>query len=606
MVIGYNRFYRRAQLAGNIARVTRTATNAPKHAASRRRPAKSPWLRSPARRLEAAGLALGLLAGTGLAGAWLTARNPGHPSSPHVLGAGPSSPIRIATDAQLNPATLDEQWAGYSDHSTCADWAGGDGVSAIRLNSGQLAWFFADTFLGPASPTTGFSHPSGFVNNSVVIQTSAGQQSSFVTLTGGGACGGPSKVLGKRVYAVVRPGLAPGARRERYWDEDGVRIGGTIVKFYNRFLPGGVPFIPTGTVMAAFPVSQLSAAGHGSAYGLVARPAVIPVPSSTPPAGGTPIMWGAAVLRAGNTIYVYGTQTPEPSAPQRQLYLARVPAAQLTRFAAWQFYSGAGQWADGQQNAQPVQPAGSGLAVSSGFSVVETGSRYWLIEATPQPGSQDIVAYPAAGPWGPFDESAGITLYRNSEVGLDAAHDYRIMYEARAELALSSSHTLVISYNVNSEAVNTGCVSLSAFTNTVVQPKFIAVPMAVFAGGGAAGQQVTAGPSDYPVIVPRDPSQWFDSWSYSGGCPPVPGLAGVRARSRAGAVTLTWPDDGLDISYRVYLAGPGESGNMPVLVAHSDDATITGLRPGEYQATVVPVNFRQTAGSSATVQFVVR
>ena len=31
-------------------------------------------------------------------------------------------------------------------------WAGGDGVLAIRLNDTQLAWFFSDTFIGPAGP----------------------------------------------------------------------------------------------------------------------------------------------------------------------------------------------------------------------------------------------------------------------------------------------------------------------------------------------------------------------------------------------------------------------------------------------------------------------
>ena len=121
----------------------------------------------------------------------------------------------------------------------------------------------------------------------------------------------------------------------------------------------------------------------------------------------------------------------------------------------------------------------------SGFSVVAIGGRYWLIQAGAEPGSQDIDAYPASEPWGPF--GPGVLLYRNPAIGLDAAHDYRIMYEARAEPALSTRHTLVISYNVNSEAVTTGCVPMSAFTNTVTQPRFISVPLAAFdAGAGPA------------------------------------------------------------------------------------------------------------------------
>ena len=75
----------------------------------------------------------------------------------------------------------------------------------------------------------------------------------------------------------------------------------------------------------------------------------------------------------------------------------------LAQFAAWQFYAGSGRWAAAQQDAQPVQPAGEGPAVASGFSVIKAGARYWLIQADPVAGSNEIDAYPAAAPWGPFD-----------------------------------------------------------------------------------------------------------------------------------------------------------------------------------------------------------
>ena len=63
-------------------------------------------------------------------------------------------------------------------------------------------------------------------------------------------------------------------------------------------------------------------------------------------------------------------------------------------------------------------------------------------------------------------------------IGLDAAHDYRILYEARAEPALSTRNTLVISYNVNSVGVNTGCQPMASYTNTVTLPRFVTVPLA--------------------------------------------------------------------------------------------------------------------------------
>jgi hypothetical protein len=568
-------------------------------------------MRSRARRLELIGLVIGLAVGLVVAVTALAVHGnlggSNRPGDPAVqLPATTAPQVVNQSGGAANPAALDAEWAAYSDRSTCADWAGGDGLSAIRLNSSQLAWFFSDTFLGPAGPTTGFSQLSGFVHNSVVIQTTTGSGSTFVTMTGGGACNGPGRPSAPVTLSVVGPQVAPGAPRDRYWDGDGIAVGGTIVKFYNRYLPGGVPFIPTGTVIASFPDSQLSAAGHGSSYNEVARPTITALPSYTPPDGGSPIVWGAALLQTGNTVYVYGTQTPNPAVPNRQLYLARVPASQLTRFSAWQFYAGAAQWSAGQQNAQPVQPAGSGLTVSSGFSVVQIAGRYWLIQASPQAGSQDIDAYPAATPWGPFDPAAGMLLYRNNDIGLDAAHDYRIMYEARAEPALSTSRTLVISYNVNSEAVDTGCVPISTLTNTVTQPRFISIPLAAFGDSTSVSQYpVTVGPSDYPQIVQRDPAQWFNAWSYPTGCPPVPGLGSIQARPRAGAVDLTWPDAGLSVRYQVFLLAPGAASYSLVTTARSDSATLTGLKSGIYLARVVPANFHHGFGPAAQVMFTI-
>ncbi len=560
---------------------------------------QAPAGRRPRRRLELAGLVIGLAAGLGISFGWLIPAR-GHPAGPAAVTFHLPVTVR-APAAEPDPAALDAEWAAYSDRSGCADWAGGDGVSAIRLNSAQLAWFFSDTYLGPAGPAIGFSRISGFANNAVVIQTTAGHASRFVTMTGGRACtrpGGPGNAL-----AVVAAPPAPGTPSDRYWDEDGIKIGGSVVKFYNRYLAGTVPFVPAGTVIAVFPVSQLSSAGHGSQYGAVARPGLVPLPSFTPPGARSPIVWGAALLQTGSMVYVYGTQGPDTPAQDRLLYLARVRASELTMFSAWRFYAGGGRWAAGQQHARPVRPTGDGFSVSSGFSVVKVGRRYWLIQAGPEAGSPDIDAYPADDPWGPFDSAAGLLLYRDPAIGLDAAHDYRIMYEARAEPALSTARTLVISYNVNSEAVTAACAPLSGQTNTVTLPRFIAVPLADFRGGAV---RAASGPPDYPQVVQRDPSGWFDAWAYPDGCPPVPALASVRARPGRGEVGLSWPGAGLGMRYRVYLTGPGEPGDVPVKTTYADGATIGGLQPGLYQAMVVPVNFKHQTGPAAWVAFAVR
>ena len=421
---------------------------------------------------------------------------------------------------------------------------------------------------------------------------------------------------------MVGPPAAPRPSPHPYWDADGIELGGTIIKFYNRFLPGSVPFVPEGTVIAAYPVSQLTRLKrvHGPAYGAVAHPALTVLPSYTPPGGGTPVVWGAALLRVGDTVYVYGTQTPDSADGSRLLYLARVATSRLTQFSSWQFYAGPGHWAAAQSGALPVDltvgsaagsagtsagtPAGSGLGVSSGFSVLMAGGRYWLIQADPVVGSQDIDAYPAATPWGPFLPSAGMVLYRDHSIGLDAAHDYRIMYEARAEPVLSTSDALVISYNVNSEGVTTGCVPMSAYTNTVTQPQFISVPMAVFKPGADLGRyRVTVGPSTYPHIAQYDPTQWFNGWAYPSGCPPVPAISSPRVQTRSGTATLSWASVGSGIRYRVYLLKPGAPGFALVTTTSAASVTLSRLEPGTYLAKVVPVNFRQTTGRGAEVTF---
>jgi hypothetical protein len=546
---------------------------------------------------------IGLLAGLVVAIVWLVFHRPVHPASPASASSAPPVAVPGPVSTAPSPAGLEQEWTAYSDRSTCADWAGGDGVSAYRLSSSQLAWFFSDTYLGPAGPTIGFSRISGFVHNSVVVQTTTSGESTFVTLTGGGACPGPGEP-GSGATSVVGPPRAPGQSSDRYWDADGLTVGGTIIKFYNRFLPGSVPFVAEGTVIASFPVSQLSAAGHGPGYGAVVRPALTVLPSYTPPGSATPVVWGAALLRDGDTVYVYGTEDADPSGGSRLLYLARVTASRLTQFSAWQFYAGPGQWVAGQQDAQPVESQGSGFSVSSGFSVLAAGGRYWLIQADPEVGSQDIDAYPAATPWGPFDPSAGIVLYRDRSIGLDAAHDYRIMYEARAEPALSTAGDLVISYNINSEGVTTGCVPMSAYTNSVTQPQFISVPMGLFEPGADVGRyQVTVGPSSYPRITQRDPAQWADGWAYPSGCPPVPATSGLRASARPATATLSWADAGAGVHYRIYLLKPGAAGFVLMTTVSAASATLSRLAPGTYVAQVVPVNFRDSTGQGAEVTF---
>ena len=421
-------------------------------------------------------------------------------------------------DGFIAPAVLDHQWVTYSNKSTCADRSGGDGVAATRLSKTQIAWFFSDSSLGPAGPRIGFSQQSGFVHNLVVIQTNRSGHSRFVTVTGGQAC--PRAGEPGHAVSVVSVANAGGATKERYWAADGLRIGSRVLRFYNRFEPGRVPFVPVGTVIADFPVSHLARAGRGPAFGAVIRPRFTKVPPYRPYGIGTPIIWGAAVLRHRGTLFIYGWQSPDPTSAVREGYLARVRPARLRDVSAWQFYAGGGRWSAGQAGARPIA---AGTNLDTGFSVISAAGSYWLIQHAGGLGSPRIVAYPGPRPWGPFHRRAALLLYRAPGIGLTQRDRYQIMYEARAEPALSTKHTLMISYNVNSLAVTDSCVSITDFTNTVIQPRFIAVPRSVFHGAGlwsVPGTPAVAASPDDPPATGGHIGRWFDSWKYPGGCPP--------------------------------------------------------------------------------------
>jgi hypothetical protein len=516
------------------------------------------------------------------------------------LGAGQTQ-TQASPPTFLGPAALDQQWLSYSDRSTCADRAGGDGISAVRLSPSQIAWFFSDSSLGPAGPDIGLSEQSGFVHNLVVMQTvSTGQGGSksrdkLVTVTGGGACTEPDQP--SRASPVVSAANAGGGEHERYWGGDGLLVGSDVLHFYTGFRPAA--FIPVSTVLADFPVGQLSNAGNGPAFGAVLRPSITNLPNYVPQRGGTPIVWGAAVLRQGSTAFIYGWQSPSKNSSVHNCYLAKAPLSRLTDLATWRYYAGNGRWASSQAGARPITAGVSGT-IDTAFSVVRAAGRYWLIEHATALGSPDIYAYPARRPWGPFEPAGGIVLYHAPGIGLTAADRYQIMYEARVEPALSTGHTLTISFNVNTLAVTAGCVPLSDYTNAVVQPTFIAVPRSVFSGGPGLAKTVIAGPPTYRPAASKSSPPWFDSWSYPGGCPPLTAPQGFKVRHRVHSVLLTWRSLGAGMRYQVYLRLTGGRYGL-IRTARSASVTLTGLTHGRgYQVMVVPENFRRRSGPAAT------
>ena len=360
-----------------------------------------------------------------------------------------------------------------------------------------------------------------------------------------------------------------------------------MLHFYTGYRPAA--FIPVNTVIADFPVGQLASAARGQAYGAVLQPRITNLPNYVPQPGGTPIVWGAALLRQGSTVYIYGWQSPSKKSSEHNCYLAKAPLSRLVDLADWRFYAGNGVWAASQASARPIT-AGVSETIDTAFGVIRAAGRYWLIEHTSALGSANIDAYPAPAPWGPFDPAGGIVLYHDPDIGLTAADRYQIMYEARVEPALSTRQTLTISYNVNTLAVTAGCVPLSDYTNTVPQPRFIAVPRSDFAAGPGLAKTVIVGPPAYQrsATASKSSPPWYDSWSYPGGCPPLSAPRGFSVEHRAHSAVLRWHSLGAGVRYQVYLR-PANGRYRLVRTARSASVTLAGLTLGrQYQVLVVP------------------
>jgi hypothetical protein len=507
-----------------------------------------------------------------------------------TTGSGADPPTASAEPGQPYASALTNEWVTYGRGATCADWAGADGIQGTRLNQSTIAWFFSDTYLGTVRENVpGFQ--GNLITNSLVIQR-AGKRT---TVTGGGACPWDRLPADK-----PRSMVTTGRHKQWYWGADGMVTGDQMVKFFHRFAWGPARYEPRATAVTTVPVHKLTARKPPKALQL--RPHELP--SVRPVPGGTPIMWGVALLPAGDTVYVYGWQAPDSRIQQKRLYLARAPRSRLADMTAWTYYAGAGQWTALQTGARPVQPYGSEFEVSSAFSVAQLGGRYWLIQHSPAFDSPDIVAIPGATPWGPFDTRQRKLLYRAPGVGDDAEHDYKIVYDARVMTPLSTQETVVIGYNVNTIAVNAGCRSLDYYTDIFYRPRFITVPAAEFGQHDTQAQGVGAGRElPYTPLVRQHPSQWYNTWNYQEGCPPVAAVTGVTARSsEPGTLTLTWRSAGADVSYRVYRRPAGSSARFTLVrTVTTPEVTIDGLSSGKrYEWRVQPINWKDYAGPSTT------
>ena len=307
-------------------------------------------------------------------------------------------------------------------------WTGADGAYSVALNEHTFAWFFGDTWIGQIK--NGRHVNATLVNNSVAIQHGRSPAAAEIDFYFGRAGdGGPA--------AMVRP--ADG--RGWFWVFDGVMTAEGLYLFLIQVqrTPGEAAF--AFQVIGAW-LGQVDNPKDPPSHWRV-RQFKIPWTEFSVSRG---ILWGSAVIRVKNFLYIYGTTEDRQNAvPRKHMILARVPVSQLTDFSQWRFYRD-GNWVSDFKRASqlcenvPHEYSISYLPVLEQYAIVYSQdglSKHILVRMAPEP----------QGPWGD-----PIQLYQCPEADWD---DSIFCYAAKAHAILSEvGNTLVITYIANSVDFN--------------------------------------------------------------------------------------------------------------------------------------------------------
>jgi hypothetical protein len=297
-------------------------------------------------------------------------------------------------------------------------WIGADGAYSVALSPQRTLWLFSDTWIGKIQ--NGRRTDATIINNTVGVQEGVGERVTYSIARS------PD---GKPVALIV-----PADRRGWFWLQAGVVDRGRLSLFLNQ-------------VEKTDDTSVFGFRSVGLWLGTVAdadqppeswRVEQVRMPNAVF-SKDRMLAWGAAVLRVGDDLYVYGTDERRGKGlPNRQMVVARVPAASVGVFAAWRYFRD-GLWSKDFLNPSPL--AGD---IGSEYSVTPFENRY-LAVYTELGLSPRIMGRMADHPWGPW--SAPIVLYQCPEMGRDKKV---FCYGAKAHAALSSGQDLVVSYVVNS------------------------------------------------------------------------------------------------------------------------------------------------------------
>ncbi len=179
-------------------------------------------------------------------------------------------------------------------------WIGGDAAYSVDLGGGRVLWLFGDSFIAK-SPARSRADAS-FIRNSVAIQSgSADPSAAQIAFAWHDDGGGPSAFF-------------PGRDGHWFWPLGGVRVGSTLVLFLleEKAVSTGLGFESVGT--------RVFFVGNPDA-----PPLEWTLTEGTLPSFGFSVAFGAAVVREGPDVFVFGDQEPG----DHSVYIARYDVTAL-------------------------------------------------------------------------------------------------------------------------------------------------------------------------------------------------------------------------------------------------------------------------------------
>lgn len=322
--------------------------------------------------------------------------------------------------ALLGPAQPAPVWTARFEQKD--GWLGGDGAYSVALTPQRTVWLFSDTWVGKVR--NGKRTDATIVNNTVAVQDGHGDQAKLEFVVARGKDGKPA--------ALITPADGHGW----FWLFGGACVEGKLYLFLAQIEktqdPGVFGFRQVGLWLGVV-VNPLD---HPTAWRVTQTKLPFVEFSAQ-----RLLSFGAAVLRDGDHLYVYGIDEAVTKGWRtKHLVAARVPVQTIADTATWRFYRD-GQWVE---DFRQVSRMASGLANECSVSYLPRRKHYVAVY-TEGGLSPRILARTAPSPVGPW--SAPTVLYRCPEAGWDRNI---ICYAAKAHPDISAPDELLITYVANS------------------------------------------------------------------------------------------------------------------------------------------------------------